>query len=153
MQIDNLLVVKGSRVMANEMETSEDPFITSVSRNRAVQNVSVSGSVPGIWTASAQNIVRQGSQVGKDVFFSIFGADHRFVETYDLELLAGRNFKEGIDGSREAVILNESALLALGFDTPEDAINANIDARGLEMKIVGVIRDYHHFSLKEKINP
>ncbi|MEQ9593643.1 MAG: ABC transporter permease [Cyclobacteriaceae bacterium] len=153
MQIDNLLVVKGPRVMANEMETSEDPFITIVSRNRAVQNVSVSGSVPGIWTASAQNIVRQGSQVGKDVFFSIFGADHRFLETYELELLAGRNFKEGIDGSREAVILNESALLALGFDTPEDAINANIEARGLEMKIVGVIRDYHHFSLKEKINP
>lgn len=153
MSIDKLLVVKGPRVTDVESTPTNDPFVTLALGNQEITNVSITNSVPGIWTSSAQGITRQGSDVGKDDFYSIVGVDSRFVDTYGLELLAGRNFEEASDGGLSAVIINEEALQHLGFESKEAAIGSRIEFRGMPINIVGVIRNYHHYSLKADIEP
>ncbi|MCB0489685.1 MAG: ABC transporter permease [Cyclobacteriaceae bacterium] len=153
MSIDKLLVVKGPRVTDVESTPSNDPFVILTLGNQEVANVSITNSVPGIWTSSAQGITRQGSDVGKDDFFSIVSVDSRFMNTYGVELVAGRNFEEASDSRLRAVILNEEAVQHLGFESKEAAIGSRIEFRGMPINIVGVIRNYHHFSLKSGIEP
>ncbi|MEP2669362.1 MAG: ABC transporter permease [Cyclobacteriaceae bacterium] len=155
MDIQNLLVVKGPRV--NNIEHSgmpQDPFILKSTESGAAIHGSVSSSVPGIWTSRISNIVRQGSDEGKNNSFNVMGVDHHFMETYQLNLLAGRNFQPSIDTSAfSVVIINESAVGQLGFSSPEEAVNARIAFRGRPIDIIGVINDYHHYSLKAAIDP
>ncbi len=155
MDINNLLVVKGPRI--NHVENSgigQDPFILKSTENDLVTHASVSSSVPGIWTSRISNIVRQGSDEGKNNSFNVMGVDHHFMNTYQLSLVAGRNFQPSIDTSAfSVVIVNESAVNQLGFSSPEEAVNARIAFRGRPIDIIGVINDYHHYSLKAAIDP
>ncbi len=155
MNINNLLVVKGPRI--NNMEqvaVAEDPFITRSVSGRAAVNVSVSSSVPGIWTSRISNIVRQGSEEGKSNSYNVMGADERFIDTYQLQLMAGRNFLPGVDTSAFSVVMiNESASAQLGFKSAEEAVNSKIAFRGRPMEVIGVIKDYHHYSLRVAIDP
>jgi putative ABC transport system permease protein len=93
-------------------------------------------------------------------FIGVFPVDDNFLEFYDLELLAGRNFPAygGMDAN-EYFILNESALKTLEFDNPEDAIGMpfmlvfqwpDIFKGGT---IIGVSEDFHFYTLKQKIKP
>lgn len=155
MDINNILVVKGPRVNSMEQTNgSEDPFIIRSTTRQLAANASVSSSVPGVWTSRISNIVRQGSKEGKNNSYNVMGADERFIDTYKLELLAGRNFSPAIDTlAFSSVIINESASNQLGFATPAEAVNARITFRGRPIEVIGVIKDYHHYSLKAAIDP
>ncbi|MEZ4943907.1 MAG: ABC transporter permease [Cyclobacteriaceae bacterium] len=155
MEIDNLLVVKGPRVnLIQQSGTAQDPFILQTTEGGAATQASVSSSVPGIWTSRISGIVRQGAQDGKNNSFNVMGVDDRYMETYQLKLLAGRNFQPSIDTVAFSVmVINESASALLGFSSPEEAVNARITFRGRPIDVIGVIKNYHHYSLKTAIDP
>lgn len=75
-----------------------------------------------------------------------------FVDTYQIEILAGRGFNENSfnSGGRE-VVINEELLSYLGVSA-EEAIGREI-VYNRKAKIVGVMKNYHYFSLHEKIEP
>lgn len=77
--------------------------------------------------------------------------DHDFVPTYGVALLAGRNFSEKFEGA--VVLINETASEALGFASPEAAIDQELDDGWYVRRIVGVISDYYQRSPKFKIEP
>src|SRR5690606_20699239 len=55
-------------------------------------------------------------------------ADHDFLNTYGIQLLAGRNFSPGSKADEdEAFILNEAAVKRFGWETPENALNKKIN--------------------------
>lgn len=74
---------------------------------------------------------------------------YEFIDVFKLQLLAGRNFSpEFRTDEREAVLLNQTAIKALGL---KDPIGKVIDNRG--RYVIGVIKDFHHTSLHDKIEP
>lgn len=80
--------------------------------------------------------------------------DHRFITTFDLELIAGRNFRP--DEYRDSItvfIVNESFTKQLEVESPADAIGKRIRCYGVNGPIVGVLKDYHVTGLSEKIGP
>ena len=87
------------------------------------------------------------------VSFQYVGIDHYFVPTYNLKLLAGRNFSAAhpTDASL-AFLLNEAGVKALNL-TPPAAIGQTIAYGDRQAKIVGVLPDFHFESLHEKIKP
>lgn len=155
MDINNVLVVKGPRVSkVKQFDTNDDPFVLKSITSLAASNASVSSSVPGVWTSRISNITRLGSEEGKSNSFNLMGADDRFIATYQLELLAGRNFQSSIDTvDFSVVIINESASRLLGFTSVQEAVNSKIAFRGRQIDVIGVVKDYHHFSLKAGIDP
>lgn len=155
MDIHNLLIVKGPRINNQmQVESGDDPLVVKSMNSGTAASASVSNSVPGVWTSRISGIVRQGSEEGKNNSYNFMGADDRFIDTYRLELLAGRNFQSSIDTAAfSVVIINESASKLLGFSTPEEAVSSNIAFRGRPIRVIGVIKDYHHFSLKAAIDP
>jgi putative ABC transport system permease protein len=63
------------------------------------------------------------------------------------KLIAGRNFNHDLASDSASVILNESAVKALGL---EDPIGAQINT---SYKVIGVVSDFHWESLRTEIAP
>ena len=82
--------------------------------------------------------------------------DEQFFTVYEIDVLAGRNFTpdetKSSWNSSYKVILNEKAARQLGFENPESAAGQTI-LWGKPFEVVGVVRDYHHMSLREEIRP
>ena len=80
--------------------------------------------------------------------------DHRFIPTFDLELISGRNFRP--DEYRDSItvfIVNESFTRQLDVENSADAVGKKIRCYGVDGPIIGVLKDYHITGLSEKIGP
>jgi putative ABC transport system permease protein len=91
--------------------------------------------------------------------------DEKYPELYGLQLLAGRfyNLNDTIAASESLpedkrfpkIVINEKALHALGFVTPQEAIGKRFWAgiNGWHPEVVGVVKDFNVGSLHEYIKP
>jgi putative ABC transport system permease protein len=76
-----------------------------------------------------------------------------FVETYQMEILAGRDFSPDFaDEEGRSFILNEAAVTKFEW-TPETAIGKEFALRGQEGRVVGVVRDFNYVSLHQDVAP
>ena len=80
--------------------------------------------------------------------------DHRYLSTYGIELIAGRDFRENeYNDTIEAYIVNEALVKQLEVESPQDAIGTLIDCYGTRAMIVGVTKDFHIDKLDQAIKP
>lgn len=81
--------------------------------------------------------------------------DADYIETYNLELLAGRDIDDEIGKVTPGVIVNESLIKKYGITDPNQAVGEAIEASwGVgKSRIVGVIKDFHNRSLQNEITP
>lgn len=99
-----------------------------------------------------ENIHAVGSNNDKKQSFKVLWIDEGFQETFGLTLIGGRNFHEKEFGN--TCLLNESAALALGYKQATDAINTDIINNSNEkLTVIGVLKDYHHRSLRNMVEP
>jgi len=77
-----------------------------------------------------------------------------FIETFDLEVIAGRAFDHEIISDSTAFVLNESAVKQVGL-TPAEIVGKVISDESLSRtgKVVGVVKDFHFRSLHHEIQP
>ncbi len=80
--------------------------------------------------------------------------DHRFIEHFKLELVAGRNFRsDEIDERINGFIVNETFAKHLVTGNPKDAIGKMVNCYGIKAPVIGILKDYHNRQLNKKINP
>ena len=77
--------------------------------------------------------------------------DANYIEFYNLELLAGKNFTSTKD-KFDQFIVNETLLKSYNW-TPEEAIGKKLTINEGEATIVGVVKDYHNNALQYEITP
>ncbi|RFM26319.1 ABC transporter permease [Deminuibacter soli] len=75
--------------------------------------------------------------------------DHNFIPFFNMQLLEGKNFS-GTPGDSTHFILNETAVRNAGIKSP---IGKRFRLWKTEGTIIGVVKDFHFASLKEKIEP
>jgi putative ABC transport system permease protein len=97
--------------------------------------------------------------VAADLSTNVPGAvafiDSSFASLYGVELIAGTGFKNITIAAGDTppfpIIANETAIAALGFETPEKSIDQQIDiADGNVCRIVGVFKDFNWSSAHKK---
>lgn len=101
------------------------------------------------------------NNIGENLNFYMYRVDTAFLRTLGIEVLAGRNFDHGQDAPAFAddsnlpsgIILNETAREILGFSSNEEVLSSPVKLWGKERRVVGVIDDYNHNSLKTKVDP
>jgi putative ABC transport system permease protein len=122
-------------------------------------------NIPGVGAASLHNQAPMAASVDggfikydnrtqwEDFIVRDRWADDRFIDTYSLDLVAGRNIR--LRDSITEVIVNESLLRKLNISEPDEALGKNIlfDNSAISGTIVGVVRDFHHRSLQNEIEP
>lgn len=122
-----------------------------------VSHVAVSTRVPGEWKNIPQiYLSSQASRAGTpDSLQSYFmGFDEDMLETYQLQLERGRYFSAGGDGDSTHILLNESAVKALGLADPVGSVVRIHTGRGMvSTMVIGVIRDFNFQSLHQKVAP
>ncbi|MCC6460998.1 MAG: ABC transporter permease [Saprospiraceae bacterium] len=77
-------------------------------------------------------------------------ADAQYVETFGLQLVAGRNLQAS-DTLREFLV-NETFVKKLNLASPEEVLNKTIVLEGKKIPIVGVLRDFHNWELAQPIS-
>lgn len=136
------------------------PWKDELLRHNGVVDASQGGYLPGLegnigWvTSETAWRVEDPDQVKHDLQGIIVAAG--YAETLGLELLAGRSFSGPLDSQAEfdKILLNETALRVLGWDTPEEALGRQVQfGMGMTQTIIGVVRDFHLRSLHLPIEP
>ena len=79
--------------------------------------------------------------------------DERFISIFGLQLIAGRNLFPS-DTTREFLV-NETFVKKLGINNAAEVIGKNISINGntITAPIVGVVKDFYNYSLREEITP
>ena len=152
--ITKTLVVKGPSAVDSLYGNQLNIFKESLKQQTDILEVTASTSVPGEqpeWNAGGIRLLSQSeTEVNQ---YRVIGMDAGFIESYGLNLLAGRIFEEERTTENENVIFNESAVKLIGFANIEDALNEQINFWGDTFNIVGVVKDYHQESLKKSFEP
>ncbi|MCE1167127.1 MAG: ABC transporter permease [Sphingobacteriia bacterium] len=81
--------------------------------------------------------------------------DPDFFEMMEIPVIMGRNFDRSILSDTNVVILNQAAVQALRWDNPLQQRFKNFQSNDslIKMPVIGVVRDYHYYSLHWKIEP
>jgi putative ABC transport system permease protein len=136
----------------------------------SVQMVTSSSAIPGTEIGFTYvNLLKRNENDPYDPTpFKTLFIDYNYIPFYGLKLLAGKNFdaprpiQDWIDPWEDenwlTLILNESAIHALGFNSPEEAVDQIVEFENFEdhfqkHKIIGVVEDYHHEAVKKEILP
>nr|WP_321450490.1 ABC transporter permease [uncultured Carboxylicivirga sp.] len=92
----------------------------------------------------------QGISYGNQPSFSIEEArvQSGYLDVFGIELKAGRFFAHERDS--DSFIINEAAARKLGI---EDPVGKQVNFWGSQVTIIGVMKDYHYSSLKDRILP
>ena len=80
---------------------------------------------------------------------SILKVDEHFMDVFELQMVKGRWFDGSVD--MQNVILNETAIRELKILEPY--IGQRFDLMGMKGNIIGVVKDFHFRSMREKITP
>jgi len=83
--------------------------------------------------------------------------DADYLSTLDIKLLNGRNFSSAIESDKYgAALVNETLLNELGWDDPiGKKMRFTYNDKGSigERTVIGVVRDFHVYSLQHKVEP
>jgi putative ABC transport system permease protein len=157
-QTDNVVLVRG-------MPACGEAFRNQVKALAGVRDAVCSLDAPaGFSKAGGTADLPDGRQVNVD----LVNVDARFTTFYGLPTLAGRMFEDGrgadiVAAGNEsvmdaAIIVNESAVRALGLTRSEDAIGKSVTISGVRpgarpSQIIGVVPDFPIGSIREIVKP
>lgn len=130
-------------------------------RDRLMQHPGIEEVVLASRIPSGRLLDSQGTQAEVDGRLTAINTrisdvhiSHSFMQAFGMEMLQGRDFDilQASDSS-EAFILNESAIRAIGWASPEIAIDKQFIYGNRRGRVIGVVKDFHFESLHQPISP
>lgn len=136
------------------------PLKAQLLRNPAVERVAVAGNPIGnndlgqrtYYFENFDGTVSTNATIVQEL---VIDAD--YLPAMEIELIQGRNFStEHVTDKEESVLINETLQNELGWSNPiGKKVRYPIDDNGtmLEKKVIGVVKDFHTYSLQHKVLP
>jgi putative ABC transport system permease protein len=80
---------------------------------------------------------------GSYLTIGVSAVDERGFALYGIKPLAGRFYRDGVEG-RTHVVINEAAVRLLGYGTPEQALGKRVPVQigGNDVEVIGVVKDF-----------
>ncbi len=139
----------------NSINPQYDAFRNDLLQSPGIKDVTRSSRIPTgrlLDENGATTMVGDSMQpVTADIKY--VDADYDFIPTYGIHLIAGRNFSRDYSMDTSNFILNESAIKAIGWKSPQDAIGKDFKYGGARGRVIGVMADFHFESLQHEIVP
>lgn len=127
-------------------------FKNEALRNAAVSQAAISSNIPG---RGAISFSVRSAEMAADEWKTMNTqfVDPDYIETYEMEVLAGRDFSaERAGDTTNVFMLNESAAREFGWE-PAEAVGKEIAMTSGGGQVIGVVRDFNYQSLKQSIEP
>ncbi|MFC1556049.1 ABC transporter permease [candidate division KSB1 bacterium] len=143
---ENILIVNLQGNSFERFENEISSFAEFVSVGGASE-IPLSGSISYTYAKSEKN--------DEDIIIMASSVDDNFIPALDLKLIAGTNMViETGELDKNAAVINESAVAAFGFTSPQDAVGQFIRiGKDNQYRIAGVLQDYHTRDFSNQIEP
>ena len=152
--IKQILVVKAPRIKDDTYHEKLLSFKEALAGRSDIQKLCLVTEVPGrqiYWDNGG--IRKAGEDASKGRNYQIVGVDYDFTDVFDVPFIAGRNFSKSHPTDTDALILNETAVRWMGFESAEQALSQKVDYWGKIYTIIGVLKDYHQQSPRQAFEP
>ncbi|HDT13849.1 MAG TPA: FtsX-like permease family protein [Candidatus Aminicenantes bacterium] len=152
---EQVLVLDARRVKSEVLSGRLLPFLDRLAAHPGVESSASLGAVPGRNGWRGQISFPEGWPEGRSLSLEYAPAGYGFERVLGLEIVAGRSFDPArpADAST-AVVINEAAVKEAGWGSPEAALGKGFASPGSgkpEGVVIGVVADYHHHGLQERI--
>lgn len=146
---DQVITMLNTAAFGNNFES----FRNELLQNPGIKDVSRSSRIPSGRLLDAQGIGVPAGDTMKMLQLDVkyLSVDYNFIPTYGMKLVAGRNFSTAYATDSTNFVVNEATASAIGFKTPQDAIDKPIQYGGQKGKIIGIVQDFHFESMHQKI--
>jgi putative ABC transport system permease protein len=146
-QKDNLVIVSGIPI------GETDAFKNELFKNPIIIGATI-GDLP---TMSAEGHLFdpsafqwEGKNSDSMASMDVIAGDEDFPGTYGISMAAGRFFSREFPNDVNNVVLNQTAVRAMGL---KDPIGKKFEFNKVKGQIIGVVEDYHTSTLRAKIRP
>ncbi len=148
---NNLLALRiGTDEASSKFESIKSAFMETP----GVLNVSSGNYAPSEVVLSDNGLYLPGGNREKVTIVKRQGISDGYFETMDIPLLHGRDFTTA--DTTDQIIVNQATLKAFNI-AEADALSARLvqsfGEETFEMRIIGVVKDYHFATIKEEIAP
>ena len=131
-------------------------FKSELLKNPEIKSVTSASTYPGIQNINDMLFYAEGKASQDFVDIHIATVENDYFSTLGIKIIYGRPFSLEFTADTASIILNESAIKQLGYDS-QNAIGKKVyyDWENVHhtMTIVGVVKDFHFESLHNPIKP
>lgn len=154
--MERILIVEGPQT--NVEFASFEKFRNETVSLASVESFSSSRSIPGAGYNWGTEMYKFNADKSSRQNINVTWIDSEFFPTYQLEMIAGRDFSDPIRNAEDinvanGAIINEATLRAYNLGTPEEALNEKLVISGTTIPIRGVTKDHNWQSLHNEIAP
>jgi putative ABC transport system permease protein len=160
-----LIVVAPQNIRATDADNmsyrlKDSVFQTEISRNPRIQGITSSSSIPGQSIGYVMSYTSRAlSSPEKSQRLATSEIGSKYIDQFHIKVIAGNQLPaDSWNRKYPAMMLNEAAVISLGFKNPQDAIGKLVETKNgrgriFENEIVGVIQNFHQVSLKDDFTP
>lgn len=168
MKLEQLVVIDGPELLDDEAPGGAEnmdrafAFKQEAARLPFVKDLAGSQNIPGeSYNFSTEGLMRPTGRTGDEKRrYNVLMTDENYFRTYGMTFAAGTGYKTADNLGNftfRNVALNEAAAQQLGFASAQAAIGQYIEwsnnGKGQRFQVGGVLKNYHHKSLKDPIAP
>lgn len=116
----------------------------------------VAGAADANGASGSQGYIYTADSIPQQLMVRWCFVDPNFFDLMKIPIIEGRNFNNGYASDKQghSIILNEAAVKEFGWDQPLDKkFQPVTEDSTVFPKVIGVVKDYHYYSLRSKIEP
>jgi len=139
-------------VLRGDMRKQFDAVKEELLKNPNILEITSSATVPTYGYNFSNSLWRwEGQDPDEEILMRASFIDYNYFKTFGMEIIEGRPYsKEHATDPEEALIVNEEAVKVMGMESP---IGKRLGIGENQAKIIGVVKNYHFRTLREKIEP
>jgi putative ABC transport system permease protein len=149
---DEIVVLPAYKEFTDNYEMLRERLL----KQRGIKELALGSRIPSGRLLDSQGTQAEvnGTLTTIDIRVADIHVSHSFMRTFGIQTAAGRDFDYQLaSDSTQAFILNESAVRAIGWKDPQEAIDKQFHYGGRRGYVVGVAKDFHFESLHQPISP
>ncbi|MBC3786952.1 ABC transporter permease [Spirosoma utsteinense] len=150
---DQVLIIQDSYMLGQ----NEPVFKQQLQQDSRVIQASLSGNIPVGMSNMDGSVIyakRENDTKGHaEITTHIYHVDEDYLKTLGMELTEGRSFSKDFSTDSTATVINETAARELGLGNTSPLGKTIVRSGQHEFTIIGVVKDFHYASARQKIAP
>jgi putative ABC transport system permease protein len=115
-----------------------------------VSSLTITDQLPTSIVSATAGWDWEGKPAGTKVMMHFVNVDDDYVQTFQMNMAAGRFFSPEYTTDSLAAVVNETAAQAMGMSSP---LGKRLTGRGKTFTIIGIVKDFNFAPLQTKIEP
>jgi putative ABC transport system permease protein len=151
---EQLIYLQDAQLLGDR--SAQEAFRQTLLSDPRVASVSIGTDLPGKFDpdgTQAYGKDKLGNENNAEIHINIYHVDYDYVSTLGLPIVKGRNFSRDFSTDSFGVVINETAVRDLGWANTDPIGKTIVYSGQREFKVIGVAKDFHYSSVKQKIAP